>query len=530
MKSRPGRYPDCNGFWTGSFLTGSFLTGSFLTGSFLTGSFLTGSILTSSFWTGCYPEYAGYLKIPFNQCKKSNIFIVSFYKIKTRQTNQVGYIIGAVYVKRRPSTYTVHNDRYIYFLPTSDYLNVGGVNNELISRIVLNKDGHNAKTGAYYYNYFSAPFLDSLDINDIPYEDKDIDRSSTENETIPVNPDIQKALTVYNALPVSESITLSDVLVPRLNMEINPLVLQVFDGLEDKVVSSVDLNDIKVLDIMTLPTVVTNNGEAVVDFVEMFGAPLSRFKFNVNVPTSSSLQLENKNLTITSNGTQTIIPSTGYDALASVALTTNVSPNLEDVIYVRNEDIINKDAPIQITPSSGYDGLSRVQVNPVKLESYAQRTITTNGTHTLSPDTLGGLKLGFLGDVTVDVNVTPTMNLETKQLSIRNNGSMTIVPDTGYDGISSVQLGISVLPNLTNVSRTYTTNGTYTIQLDTTQYDGIDTATVNVNVPQTGLNTTLSRFGARNNSLSIYTENDLNKHISNFNVSISADGGYILFL
>ncbi|ORX78300.1 hypothetical protein BCR32DRAFT_247261 [Anaeromyces robustus] len=241
----------------------------------------------------------------------------------------------------------------------------------------------------------------------------------------------------------------------------------------------------------------------------------------VTVVTNVQPNLESKSLTVTSNGTQTISASSGYDGLSSVDLTTNVQPNLQigDVNFTVNGNKV-------ITPSSGYDGIAKVNctvnVQP-NLESKSL-TVTNNGTQTISPSS------GYDGisSVNLTTNVQSTANLQTKNMSITHNGSMTIVPDTGYDGISSLQLGESVLPNLTNVSETYTANGTYTIRLETTEYDGIGSATVNVNVPQTGLNTILNNFAVRNNSLSINTESDLTKHTSTVNIIIPGNGGYVI--
>ena len=167
--------------------------------------------------------------------------------------------------------------------------------------------------------------------------------------------------------------------------------------------------------------------------------------------------------------------------------TVNVQPNLE-VVQVHNDEIVNRDSPLQVTPSSSaYDGLSRVQVDQIKLIPGTTNslgpidTITTNGTHIISRP-IGSGALGFLGDVKVEVSVDgeniPT--LQSVDYTSNVNGTVTIKPPQGADGISSVLLTTNVQPKLTSLSRTYTSNDTYTIRLDDTTYDGISSVNVEV--------------------------------------------------
>lgn len=171
--------------------------------------------------------------------------------------------------------------------------------------------------------------------------------------------------------------------------------------------------------------------------------------------------------------------------------TVDVKPNLQGVRVVHNEEIVNRDRPLPITPSSGYDGLSMVQVDQIKLVPGTTNslgpidTITTNGTHIISRP-VGSGALGFLGDVKVEVNVEgeniPT--LESVNYTSNVNGVVTIEPPQGSDGISSVLLTTAVQPKLTSVSRKFTSNDTYTIRLDDSTYDGISSVNVEVDVPQ----------------------------------------------
>lgn len=71
---------------------------------------------------------------------------------------------------------------------------------------------------------------------------------------------------------------------------------------------------------------------------------------------STNLQ-NNKNVTITSNGTEEINPDTGYDGMKKVTVSTNVTPNLETKSVT-----ITENKTTEIIADSGYDGLGTVSV------------------------------------------------------------------------------------------------------------------------------------------------------------------------
>lgn len=111
---------------------------------------------------------------------------------------------------------------------------------------------------------------------------------------------------------------------------------------------------------------------------------------------------QSKSITITSNGTTTIIPDEGK-VLNSVSINTKV---------------------------------------PVKQEQVKSITITTNGTNTLTPDSG---KLFSKVDITTAVPIPET---QTKSVNITTNGTTTITPDSGKV-LSSVEV-------TTNISGTNT--------------------------------------------------------------------------
>ena len=80
---------------------------------------------------------------------------------------------------------------------------------------------------------------------------------------------------------------------------------------------------------------------------------------------------------------------------------------------------------------------------------------------------------------TANVNVQPI--LESKSVSITTNGTTTVNPTVGKDGLSSVEISTNVQPNLESKSVTITENTTTTIT-PTTGKDGLNSVTVTTNV------------------------------------------------
>ena len=71
----------------------------------------------------------------------------------------------------------------------------------------------------------------------------------------------------------------------------------------------------------------------------------------------SPTSLQEKSVTINSNGESSVTPDSGYDGLSKVNLTTNVQPDLESKSIT-----ITENTTTTISPTSGYDGLSEVEV------------------------------------------------------------------------------------------------------------------------------------------------------------------------
>lgn len=153
---------------------------------------------------------------------------------------------------------------------------------------------------------------------------------------------------------------------------------------------------------------------------------------------------------ITSNGTHTIIPSDGYDATKEVEVTVNVTIPVEHTRY----EAIKTSGETVIRPiNPDYVAMEEVHVNVVP-DQDKELTITENGDTMITAD---GDKL--LNSVLVHTDV-PTYRLQTgKTVNINNNSTITVNPDTGYDGLRN--LGITVNVAAANVSL-YAYTGTNT--------------------------------------------------------------------
>ena len=90
---------------------------------------------------------------------------------------------------------------------------------------------------------------------------------------------------------------------------------------------------------------------------------------------SATLQ-NDKNVTISSNGTTVVNPDEGYDGLKKATITTNVQPNLET-----KEVTITSNTTTTITPTIGKDGLSSVSVITNIPQPTGTLNISANGTY-----------------------------------------------------------------------------------------------------------------------------------------------------
>ena len=195
---------------------------------------------------------------------------------------------------------------------------------------------------------------------------------------------------------------------------------------------------------------------------------------------NADVKLQSKSVTITENGSKTLFPDDNYSGFSQVNITTNVANNpvLEDksVEIIENGDYsfipgptydgignfrlkvnVETHAPIQVqpvktaypsfendvtvVPSEGYEAMSSVIVKKAEVNLQTKSvTINENGSTSFTPDD------NFMGlskiDITTNVELNPV--LETRNEQITENGSYKFTPSPNYDGIGNLDLVVNV--------------------------------------------------------------------------------------
>ena len=118
------------------------------------------------------------------------------------------------------------------------------------------------------------------------------------------------------------------------------------------------------------------------------------------------------------------------------------------IVLVKNQDKsidITSNGRYNVTPDYGYSGLGMVDIN-VDVQgggcvaSEESKTYTMNGTYTITP-TSGDC----ISKATVTVNVpSEEPVLQQKSIDIAENGSYSLAPDAGVDGLSNVNITVDV--------------------------------------------------------------------------------------
>lgn len=252
-----------------------------------------------------------------------------------------------------------------------------------------------------------------------------------------------------------------------------------------------------------LDTTITKNGEYT---YLPTGLGFENVKINVNVPTAKIKNQTKEELITVNNKRYTYTPDKDYTGIGELNVMVQIpeQPIYEEGYVVGKEDGINdqkrKLTDITITENGSYsreDGYDSVTVAvpiPVINNQEKNITITQNGQTDITPDTnyTGLSKVGVnvnidtqsyydngysqgkidgktegiaeqkakLTDISITENGTyekedgyksvvvnvpiPEINNQEKSITINSNGTSSVVPDTGYTGISKVDITVDV--------------------------------------------------------------------------------------
>lgn len=162
----------------------------------------------------------------------------------------------------------------------------------------------------------------------------------------------------------------------------------------------------------------------------------------------SAPTLQDKNVTITTNGSSTVTADSGYTGLGTVGITTNVQPNLETLT-----ETITTNGTTTYTPSTGKDGFSSVSittnVSGGGVSEYFTSTISNGGYN----------RPGFVDSI----KKLPSFSASGKSLSnafttAKNLETIGEINSTGVNDISNMFQGCEKLKSVPNFDTSLVTN------------------------------------------------------------------------
>ena len=194
-----------------------------------------------------------------------------------------------------------------------------------------------------------------------------------------------------------------------------------------------------------------------------------------NIPVIQSSKSE----TYTTNGTYAISPDSGNDGIGNVNVTVAVPLETNKAHTI---NVSTYTSAVAINPTSGNTAMKKVTVtltNIPVIQSSKSATYTANGTYTVSPDSGNN----GIGSVSVTVAV-PLETNKTKTIDVSTYSSaVAISPTSGNTAMKKATVTLTNIPVIqSSKSETYTANGTYTISPDSGN-NGLASVSVTVNVP-----------------------------------------------
>lgn len=238
------------------------------------------------------------------------------------------------------------------------------------------------------------------------------------------------------------------------------------DGMKQTTVTLTDIPQPK--EEQTKEITVTENGVTIVE--PDSGKVLSSVTVNTHVP--SAPEIQEKEITVTeNNSTEIVEPDSGY-LLNKVTVNTEIPVDETKNVSINVKEYTD---PVNITPDTGFESMEGAVVTLTNIPEAETKsvTITENGTTTITPDTK---------DYLSSVEVTTAIPLEeNKTETLTGNGEHEIVPTTGNTAMKKTTVTVAV-PIQSGKTETIEHNGTVTISPDT-GYDGLEDVEVTVAVP-----------------------------------------------
>ena len=195
------------------------------------------------------------------------------------------------------------------------------------------------------------------------------------------------------------------------------------------------------------------------------------FELNFTTLSGDPKIQDEKEVTITANGTEEVLPDGESEGIAKVIVHTEIP--LEEII-TREYDA---NGTYQITPSDGYTAIfgANVVIN-IPLQDEKNISLTNNGEYEIVPDD----ENTAMKKVNVTVDLSGTVQTD-KEETITSNGDTTILPDSPFATMDKVVVHTEI-PLESDKVETITANGTTTI-LPSSGYDGMTKVQVETAIP-----------------------------------------------
>ena len=192
---------------------------------------------------------------------------------------------------------------------------------------------------------------------------------------------------------------------------------------------------------------------------------------------NSDIKLQTKEVTITENGSKTVIPDENFDGFTKVNITTDVNPALEDKSVE-----ITENGDYRYTAGPEYYGIGNfnIKVNVATVEGHYESGKTVNPSFVEDVTVLPSEGFDAMSSVIVKKAVA---NLQDKTVDKASTSEIVLTADEGYQGLGTV----TIAPIKTTTHTVIPSSNQQLITADTNNNEYISEVIVN-GVPQKTLN------------------------------------------